>query len=136
MSAAVANALEEGTDCKQSVQNLGQPSAGLGTVCTALGRHSVNSAAVGSWWFGDFFFFFPFRSVYSRELGLGVEWALSLLSLGVGESVCFHCLYFHRVVNKGRVKVCLGKVFGSSFPLLAVSFICRCYKIVAFPLGV
>lgn len=67
MSAAVANALEEGTDRKQSVQNLGQPSAGLGTVCTALGRHSVNSAAVGSWWFGDFFFFFSFQEcVFQR----------------------------------------------------------------------
>lgn len=55
----MAKALE-GTDRKQSVQNLGQPSAGLGTGCTALGRHSVNSAC-GSWelvvW-GFFFFFF------------------------------------------------------------------------------
>lgn len=82
MSVAVAKALEEGTDRKQSVQNLGQPSAGLGTVCTALGRHSVNSAC-GSWelvvW--GFFFFFPFQECVFQRTREG--WASN------GRFLCF-----------------------------------------------
>lgn len=63
----------EGTGCKQSVQGSGQ------CVPRLAAFQSILQAAVGSWWFGDFFFF----QWTEAERSMGTFFAFP----GVGESL-------------------------------------------------